>query len=51
MITHEEELVSGVAIINRIEDSVVAHKSLEIEPVLWVTLNPTVLRMSRKPHI
>ena len=51
MIAHEEELVGGVAIINCVKYSIVADKSLEIEPVLWVTLNPTVLRMSRKPHI
>lgn len=42
MITHEEELVSRVAVINRVENSIVTHKSLEIEPVLWVSLNPAV---------
>ena len=46
MITHEEEFVSGVAIINRVENSIVTHKSLEIEPVLWVALNPAVPRIS-----
>lgn len=46
MITHEEELFGGVAIINRVENSIVAHKSLEIEPVLWVALNPAVPRIN-----
>ena len=46
MITHEEELVSGVAIINRVENSIVTHKGLEIEPVFWVALNPAVSRIS-----
>ena len=50
MITHEEELVGGVAIINRVENSIVAHKSLEIEPVLRVALNPTVPRISGTPR-
>ncbi len=51
MITHEEELVGRVAIINRIENSIVAHKSLEIEPILRVALNPAVPRISGTPRL
>ena len=51
MIAHEEELVGGVAIINRVKYSIVAHKSLEIEPVLWMALNPADPRISGKPRL
>ena len=40
--THKEKLLGGVAVVSCIEDAIVAHESLEVEPILWVALNPTV---------
>jgi hypothetical protein len=42
VIAHEEKLVSGVAIVSRVEDAIVAYESLEVEAIFWVTLDPTV---------
>jgi hypothetical protein len=42
VIAHEEKFVSGVAVISRVEDAIVAYESFEVEAVLWVALDPTV---------
>ncbi len=47
MITHEEKLIGGVAIVNCIEDPIMAYESLEIEPVLRMALNPAIPQISR----
>ena len=46
MVAHKEKLVGGVAVVGRIKDPIVAHERLEIEPVLGVTLDPTIPRIS-----
>jgi hypothetical protein len=48
VIAHEEELVSGVAVVSCVKDAIVTHQCLQIEPVLWVTLDPTVNRVSSR---
>ena len=40
LITHKEKLVGGITIVSRIKDTIVAHKGLEVEPVLGMTLDP-----------
>jgi len=44
-VTDKEKLVRGVAIVSRVKDAVVAHESLEVEPELGMTLDPTVATM------
>ena len=44
--SHEEKLIGGVAIVSRVEDAIVAHEGLEIEPVLGMALNPAGAQMS-----
>jgi hypothetical protein len=46
MITHKEKLVRRISIVSRVKDAIVAHKSLEIEPILGMTLDPAVPRVS-----
>ena len=41
---HKGKPLSGVAVVNCIEDAIVAHERLE--PVLWVALDPTVQRVN-----
>jgi hypothetical protein len=43
---HKKKLLGGVAVVSCIEDAIVAHESLEVEPVLWVALNPTAQRVN-----
>jgi hypothetical protein len=40
VITHKEKLVGSIAIVSRVKDAIVAHKGLEIESILGMTLNP-----------
>lgn len=44
--SHKEKLISGVAIVSRVKDAIVAHEGLEIEPVLGMTLDPAKAQMS-----
>src|SRR5882762_5482379 len=44
--SHKEKLIGGVTIVSRVKDTIVAHESLEIEPVLGMTLDPAEAQMS-----
>jgi hypothetical protein len=48
VITHEEKLIGGIAVVGRVKDAVVAHEGLEVEPVLRVTLDPAVPHISNR---
>lgn len=48
VITHKEKLVRRIAIVSRVKDAVMAHKSLEIESILGMTLDPAVPRVSTR---
>ena len=46
MIIHKEKLIGRIAIISCVKDAIVTYKGLEIEPVLGMTLNPAVPKIS-----
>ncbi len=46
VVAHKEKLISGVTIVCRVKDAIVAHEGLEVKPELGMTLDPTLPQIS-----